>query len=127
MKTDNVKGFNDFAGEEAEKREGIKKIITYVFERYGFKPVETLNGKILISGFWGKGRKLNYSGEILTYLVIVLSTGLISPIPLVLPVSLLILLMQRAWRDERRCKKKYGELWEEYCKIAKYKMIPKIY
>jgi delta14-sterol reductase len=92
-----------------------------------FKPAKTLEGKILISGFWGKGRKLNYTGEILVYLVIVLTTGLISPIPLVLPGALLILLMQRAWRDDRRCKKKYGDLWAEYCKIAKYKMFPKIY
>ena len=92
-----------------------------------FKPAKTLEGKILISGFWGKGRKLNYSGEILTYLVIILTTGLISAIPLVLPGSLLILLIHRAWRDEKRCKKKYGTLWDEYREIAKYRMIPKIY
>ncbi|MCE7741463.1 MAG: hypothetical protein GOP50_03305 [Candidatus Heimdallarchaeota archaeon] len=92
-----------------------------------FKPAKTLEGKILISGFWGKGRKLNYTGEILTYLVIVLTTGLISALPLILPGSLLILLMQRAWRDEKRCKKKYGKLWDDYREIAKYKMFPKIY
>ncbi len=92
-----------------------------------FKPAKTLEGKILISGFWGKGRKLNYSGEILTYFVIILTTGLISAIPLVLPGALLAILTHRAWRDEKRCRKKYGDLWGEYCKIAKYKMIPKIY
>ena len=36
-----VKGFKDYTGEEAEKRASIKKMITYLFERYGFKPVET--------------------------------------------------------------------------------------
>lgn len=41
MKTENVKGFKDYTGEEANKREAIKKIITYLFERYGFSPVET--------------------------------------------------------------------------------------
>ena len=92
-----------------------------------FKPAKSLEGKILVSGFWGKGRKLNYSGEVLTYFIISLTTGLISAIPLLLPVSLLILLMQRAWRDDKRCRKKYGKLWEEYCEIATYKMIPKVY
>ncbi|MHA1515136.1 MAG: hypothetical protein ACTSPF_06335 [Candidatus Heimdallarchaeaceae archaeon] len=53
--------------------------------------------------------------------------NLYSPIPFVLPLSLFILLAHRAWRDDRRCRKKYGKLWEEYCLIAKYKMIPKIY
>ncbi len=41
MKTDTVKGFKDYTGEEAEKRASIKKVITYIFERYGFKPAET--------------------------------------------------------------------------------------
>lgn len=41
MKKDLVKGFNDYLGEEAEKREIIRKIIVETFERYGFKPAET--------------------------------------------------------------------------------------
>ncbi len=92
-----------------------------------FKPAKALEGKILISGFWGIGRKLNYTGEILVYFCIFLTTGVISPIPVILPASLLILLTHRAWRDEKRCKKKYGKIWEEYGEIAKFKMIPKIY
>jgi len=41
MKTETVKGFKDFTGEDAEKREEIKKVISGLFERYGFLPVET--------------------------------------------------------------------------------------
>ncbi|MBI2630335.1 histidine--tRNA ligase [Candidatus Pacearchaeota archaeon] len=36
-----VKGFNDYTGEEARKREKIMKIIREVFELYGFEPAET--------------------------------------------------------------------------------------
>src|SRR3990172_3604183 len=36
-----VKGFRDFSGEEARKIAEIKKIITGVFESYGFESVET--------------------------------------------------------------------------------------
>jgi histidyl-tRNA synthetase len=36
-----VKGFQDFTGEEAEKREAIIKILKKNFELYGFEPAET--------------------------------------------------------------------------------------
>src|SRR3990167_5483292 len=36
-----VKGFKDFLGEEAEKREEIRKILVETFESYGFEPAET--------------------------------------------------------------------------------------
>lgn len=38
---DPVKGFKDFTGEEAKKREEIRKILVGTFERYGFEPAET--------------------------------------------------------------------------------------
>ena len=36
-----VKGFNDFTGEEAEKRAVIMEVIRRTFEKYGFQPEET--------------------------------------------------------------------------------------
>jgi histidyl-tRNA synthetase len=36
-----VKGFNDFASDEAKKRAEIKKILAGAFEKYGFEPAET--------------------------------------------------------------------------------------
>lgn len=36
-----VKGFKDFTGEEARKRENIKEIIIKNFRKYGFEPAET--------------------------------------------------------------------------------------
>lgn len=41
MKTDNVKGFRDYSGEDAQKRTEIKKILVETFEKYGFEPAET--------------------------------------------------------------------------------------
>jgi len=41
MKTETIKGFNDFSGDEARKREEIKKILVETFDRYGFEPAET--------------------------------------------------------------------------------------
>ena len=36
-----IKGFRDFTGEEARKREFARKIIVEVYEKYGFEPAET--------------------------------------------------------------------------------------
>jgi len=41
MTTETVKGFKDFTGEEAEKREEIRKILVDSFQKYGFEPAET--------------------------------------------------------------------------------------
>ena len=39
--TDPVKGFKDYLGKDAEKREEIRKILVETFESYGFEPAET--------------------------------------------------------------------------------------
>lgn len=41
MITDTVRGFADYTGEEAEKREKIRKLLVENFELYGFEPAET--------------------------------------------------------------------------------------
>lgn len=91
------------------------------------KRAETLDGKLLVSGFWGIGRKLNYTGEFLVYLSWALSTGFDSVVPYLLPLWLLGLFVHRAWRDEKRCHEKYGDLWLEYCRLARFRMIPYVY
>lgn len=91
------------------------------------KPAETLGGRILVSGFWGIGRKLNYTGEILVYWSFTLLSGTEALVPYLLPLWLLGLLTHRAWRDDKRCREKYGALWEEYCRKATFKMIPFVY
>ena len=91
------------------------------------EPAKTLGDRLLISGWWGIGRKINYTGEIMVYMSFALCTGFGSLAPYVLPLWLCVLLPHRAWRDEQRCAAKYGELWDEYRKIAKFRMIPFLY
>ncbi|AKF09141.1 DUF1295 domain-containing protein [Sandaracinus amylolyticus] len=91
------------------------------------RPAETIGGKILVSGFWGIGRKLNYTGEILVYWSFVLLAWGESFVPFLLPTWLICLLVHRAWRDDKKCREKYGPLWEQYCKRATFKMIPFVY
>jgi delta14-sterol reductase len=91
------------------------------------KPAQTLGDRLLISGWWGIGRKLNYTGEICVYFSFILTSGFHSWVPYVLPGSLVILLVHRAWRDEQRCAEKYGDLWKEYCAKARFRMVPFLY
>ena len=91
------------------------------------KPARTLDGRLLISGFWGIGRHLNYSGEICVYLAFALTTGFASWAPFLLPAWLAGLLWHRSRRDDRRCRAKYGELWERYRRRVRFAMLPYIY
>lgn len=91
------------------------------------KPPETIGGKLLASGFWGIGRKLNYTGELCMYFAWTIPCGFDSVVPFLLPLWLVGLFSHRAWRDEQRCKAKYGATWDEYCRRARFRMIPFIY
>ncbi len=91
------------------------------------RPAETLGGRLLVSGFWGIGRHLNYSGEICVYLAFALTTGFDSPLPYLLPAWLTALLVHRARRDEHRCYAKYGTLWTQYTQRARFRMLPFVY
>ncbi len=91
------------------------------------RPAESLEGRLLVSGFWGLGRHLNYTGEIGIYLAFALTTGFDSPLPYLLPAWLTALLCHRARRAERRCAAKHGEIWTRYTERARYRMIPFVY
>ena len=112
-----------FRSSNAQKHRFKKDAATVIWGA----PAETMDGKLLVSGFWGVGRHLNYTGEILVYLAITLTTGFDSPVPYLLPLWMCALLAHRAMRDDRRCRAKYGELWERYCHRARFKMVPGVY
>jgi delta14-sterol reductase len=112
-----------FRGSNAQKNRFKKDPNTTIWG----KPAKVLGGRLLVSGWWGIGRKINYTGEIMVYSSFALCTGFTSWVPYVLPLWLCVLLSHRAWRDEQRCAAKYGELWDEYTKIAKFRMIPFVY
>jgi len=91
------------------------------------QPARSLDGRLLVSGFWGIGRHLNYTGEICIYLAFTLTTGFASWVPYLLPAWLMGLLWHRSRRDERRCHAKYGELWERYTQRVRFSMLPFVY
>ena len=83
-----------------------------------------LGGRLLVSGWWGVGRKINYTGELTVYFSIAALAGWTHIGPFLVPLWLLALLLHRAWRDEQRCSAKYGELWQEYRRVVPARMLP---
>lgn len=116
-------GFWLFRGANAQKNRFKRRPDARI---WGKKP-KTIDGRLLVSGFWGVGRKLNYTGEILLYCAWTLTVRTASPWPYLLPLSLMVLLAHRARRDDRRCRRKYGELWDRYCAKVRFRMLPFVY
>lgn len=56
-----------------------------------------------------------------------LYTGFETPITYFYPIYFLILLIDRAHRDDKACQDKYGEDWQTYKKIVPYKFIPYVW
>jgi protein-S-isoprenylcysteine O-methyltransferase Ste14 len=86
------------------------------------------NMTLLVNGFWGISRHINYSGEILMGLAIALSVGYPGIIWVWLyPFYYIVLLIPRQIDDDKRCFSKYGNLWKDYSKKVKYRIIPYLY
>ncbi|KAK9498443.1 hypothetical protein O3M35_003080 [Rhynocoris fuscipes] len=87
------------------------------------------NGKLktsllLTSGFWGQARHLNYTFELLSNLSWALPAYSLGLPPFLFIIFLTILILHRIYRDEDKCRNKYGKYWQEYCKIVPYRLIP---
>ena len=92
------------------------------------KTISDGNNSILVNGFWGVSRHINYLGEILMALGIALSVGYPEIIWVWLyPLYYIALLVPRQIADDKRCSSKYGVLWKDYTKKVKYRIIPYLY
>ncbi len=96
----------------------------------GIKPqtITDDNKTLLVNGFWGFSRHINYLGEILMGVGIALSVGYPGVYWVwIYPLYYVALLVPRQIADDKRCALKYGELWGEYTQKVRYRIIPFIY
>ncbi|KAI8609167.1 ergosterol biosynthesis ERG4/ERG24 [Chytriomyces sp. MP71] len=92
------------------------------------KFMKTASGsKLLISGWWGVARHINYTGDWIMALAWCLPTGFGTPLTYFYAFYFGILLWHREMRDEHKCKGKYGKDWDQYCKVVPYRFIPYVY
>lgn len=102
---------------------GKKPVITVA--RYTTERGEQKQNILLASGWWGISRHFHYIPELLGALFWTLPAGFHNFSPYFYVVIFLsILLLERAFRDDRRCAHKYGEDWKNYCQQVPYKIIP---
>jgi 7-dehydrocholesterol reductase len=107
-------------------------------EIWGKKPEKisceytSLDGKLhtsnlLVSGWWGRARHMNYTGDLMLSFAYCLACGMEHILPYFYFIYMSILLVHRCYRDEHRCFNKYGKAWEEYCRRVPYRLIPRVF
>ena len=88
---------------------------------------ESRKSLLLLSGWWGISRHFHYVAEITVALAWTLPAMFDNLLPYFYVIYLAILLADRAGRDDRRCRKKYGTYWTQYCERVPYRIIPYVY
>ena len=96
----------------------------------GIAPVALHDGghAVLANGYWGLSRHINYLGEIVQAIAIALVVG--HPgiwLVWLYPAYYVGLLFSRQADDDKVCRAKYGDLWEQYTQKVRYKIIPFVY
>ena len=82
---------------------------------------------LLASGWWGIARHFHYIPEIAGAFLWSLPALFTSFMPYFYVIFLTILLVDRAFRHDKRCSEKYGPYWDQYCEKVPYKIIPFVY
>jgi hypothetical protein len=83
--------------------------------------------RLLISGYWGMARHINYLGDWIMGLAWCLPCGFGSIVPYFYSLYFASLLMHRERRDEAACRSKYGTDWGKYCSIVPWRIVPFVY
>ncbi|EMD93181.1 hypothetical protein COCC4DRAFT_151050 [Bipolaris maydis ATCC 48331] len=90
----------------------------------------TSDGKsheVVILGFWGIARHLNYVGSVIYTWASCFACGTDSFFPYAEAVVMTLMCIHRCHRDEARCQEKYGKAWDEYCREVPWRMVPGLY
>ncbi|XP_073980629.1 uncharacterized protein isoform X2 [Rhodnius prolixus] len=100
---------------------------TYIVAKYTDNTGKEKTSLLLTSGGWGLARHLNYSLELLSNLSWALPAHGLGITGYIFIMFLTVLLLHRIFRDESKCKAKYGKYWEEYCKKVPYRLVPYVF
>ncbi|KAJ2163099.1 erg24, C-14 sterol reductase [Coemansia sp. RSA 552] len=91
------------------------------------KYITTESGsRLLISGWWGMARHINYTGDWFFGLAQCLATGFATPMTYFFSAYFFVLLIHRNYRDECKCRAKYKKDWAKYCEIVPSMFIPHV-
>ncbi len=82
---------------------------------------------LLASGWWGISRHFHYLPEFLGALCWCMPAMFNHYLPYFYLTFLFILLLDRSYRQEKRCALKYGADWDAYCQRVPFRLIPFVY
>ncbi|MEO5921180.1 MAG: hypothetical protein ABIQ01_08565 [Pseudolysinimonas sp.] len=86
------------------------------------------NHSLLVNGFWGASRHINYLGETLQAVAIALAPAYFGIWMVWLyPLYYVALFISRQLDDDKVCRAKYGALWDEYTKTVRWRIVPWVY
>jgi len=92
---------------------------------------EVRKSLLLVSGYWGLARHFHYLPELsLAWswcLPCLFFRDDYAVVGMFYWAYLTILLVDRAYRDDVKCRAKYTKYWAEYCRRVPYKIVPGIY
>src|SRR5579872_4614029 len=122
MNIQTLKGFRDFLGAEARKRQYVQDTLKKVFESYGFEPLETpaLEYEEILTGKYGEeGDQLMYRFEdngkrrvAMRYDQTVPLSRVIAQYQNELPIPFKRYQIQPVWRADKPQKGRYREFWQ---------------
>jgi 7-dehydrocholesterol reductase len=95
-----------------------------VLAQYQTTDGQTKESILLASGWWGIARHFHYIPELAATFLWSVPALFDHFSPYFYVSFLAILLLDRAFRDDQRCAKKYGPYWTKYCQLVPYKIIP---
>ena len=86
--------------------------------------IRTPKGDLMVDGWYAFARKMQYTGDIMMALSWGLACGFGSSLPYFYVFFFFCMITHRQWRDEIRCKAKYGAFWDVYTKTVPNVFIP---
>ncbi|EDO38405.1 predicted protein [Nematostella vectensis] len=99
----------------------------YVTAEYTTSDGEVKTSWLLSSGWWGLSRHFNYVGDLMGCLAYCAACGTGHVLPYFYLIYMTVLLVHRSYRDDVRCREKYGKYWAEYTKLVPYRIVPYLF
>ena len=75
---------------------------------------------LLVNGYWGVARHFHYVPELALAFLWSLPALFHHAMPYTYAVFLVGLLVHRTFRDDTKCREKYGQYWDQYCRLVPY-------
>ncbi|DAZ96312.1 TPA: hypothetical protein N0F65_008436 [Lagenidium giganteum] len=97
----------------------------YIVAKYVTEKGEKKSSLLLACGWWGIARHFHYVPEILAAFFWTLPALFSTILPYFYVIYLVVLLTDRAFRDDARCSHKYAQDWKKYCERVPSLIIPK--